>query len=147
LDLNDVLLEAHVKHLVSLVQDLELAIIQSQFVILQKINQSAWGTHQHIRSHPLDVTHLLTARGPTSVNKDRFQVSVPFYLCLYLRSKFSSWLQDDGLDLVIFRICLFGVSDKLLQRKQEREGFASSGSRSINVKMAFLTLLQFHFLQ
>jgi hypothetical protein len=57
LDLKDVLLETHIQHLVTLIQDLIAHIFEVQSFILEEINESSRCAYQNIRVSLFDLTH------------------------------------------------------------------------------------------
>lgn len=57
LDLDDVLLETHIEHLVTLVQNLILHLVQGQPFVVKEIHQSARGADKDVRLAVLDLSH------------------------------------------------------------------------------------------
>jgi len=112
LDLNDILFKPHVEHLVTFVQNLELAVIKCEALILQKVNQSAWCAHEDVWAYLLDLTHLNSARGPTTIYQNGFEVSELLDLSLDLRCQLTCRLQNDCLNAVmLLGLSFFVVSD------------------------------------
>jgi hypothetical protein len=58
----DVLVEAHIKHFVSLVEDLVVAVANIESEVLAQVNQSAWRCHEHLGLLLLNLKHYIFSK-------------------------------------------------------------------------------------
>ena len=122
LEFEQVLIKAHVEHLVTLVEDLIARLRQVQIVVLTQVDQPAWRGDDDVWSVTLDVLHVLPCLCVTSIDKNASHVAEFSDLIIDLNCELSCWLQDYGLDLILgSRVLASFIHEELLQWKEERE--------------------------
>ena len=118
-----VLIEAHIQHLVSLVEDHLCHMVEVDAVVLVVVHEAAWGRHH-------DLTALGEAFGllfhiRTAVNADylhfRHKIGQPGEFFSDLLGQLTGGGQNDGLR------CLEGRVDVLSHRDAKSAGLASAG--------------------
>jgi len=107
LNSDDVLLEAHVKHFVALVENLILRTIDLKTIVLEKVDQSTWCRHNDMRSLTANFVHVVPSFFvSTSISEDITQLAKLSYLFSDLYGKLTSWLHNDAQKLVLVSTAL-----------------------------------------